>query len=156
MSQSYQVSDAPPMWWLESASSDEAAQQAVGGEDILRLGNHAVRLEDIVSYKVNEVAERDMDGLLFNVAVFLLVAAVFLIGVLQFGWLERFLIGFLFLLILGISSLAEVAGLNTIRYLQLTVFTRSGRAVEFTSVDARDLGRLTGFLSQVVRGTAAA
>lgn len=154
MSQSYPVSDASPMWWLESTNTDEIAEDALSGEDVLRLGNQAVRLEDIVSYKVNEVAERGADGLLMNAAVFLLMAGLFVIGVLQFGWLERFLIGFFFLLILGISSLAEVAGLNTVRYLQLTVFTRSGRAVEFTSVDPRDVGRLTGFLSQVVRGTA--
>jgi len=151
MSQSCIAHEAPPMWWLETAVADDASQEAASGDDVLRLGSHAVRLEDIVSYKVNEVAERDTDRLMLSAAVFILAAGLLLIGVLQFGWLERFLIGFFLLIILGVSSMVEVTGLNTIRYLQLTVFTRSGRAVEFTSVDPRDVGRLTGFLSQVVR-----
>lgn len=140
------------MWWLESAGVSGADERVASGEDVLRLGNHALRLDDIASYKVNEISERDMDGLLLIAAISVVAAAVFLIGVLQFGWLERFLIGFVFLVILGVATLLEVAGLNTIRYLQLTVFTRSGRSVSFASVDPRDFGRLTGFLSQVVRG----
>lgn len=139
------------MWWLESVGPDDAEEDVVCGDDVLRLGNDAVRVEDIASYKVNEVSERDFDGLLLNAVVFFSGAAIFLIGVLQFGWLERFLIGFVFLIILGVSSLVEIARLNKISYLQLTVFTRSGRSVKFTSVDPRDIGRLTGFLSQIVR-----
>jgi len=139
------------MWWLEPIDPDAVEEDVVSGEDVLRLGDHAVRLDDIASYKVNEVAERDVDGLMLNAAVFFVAASVFLIGVLQFGWLERFLIGFVLLTVLGVASLAEVVGLNKISYLQLTVFTRSGRAVQFTSVDPRDVGRLTGFLSQIVR-----
>lgn len=139
------------MWWLESVAPEDVEEDVVSGEDVLRLGNHAVRLDDIASYKVNEVAERDVDGLMLNAAVFFVVASAFLIGVLQFGWLERFLIGFVFLTVLGVASLVEVVGLNKINYLQLTVFTRSGRSVQFTSVDPRDVGRLTGFLSQIVR-----
>ncbi|MBU1212105.1 MAG: hypothetical protein KJ587_12625 [Alphaproteobacteria bacterium] len=151
MSQSYLVQEAPPMWWLEPVDPDAVEDDVVGGGDVLRLGDHAVRLDDIASYKVNEVAERDVDGLMLNAAVFFVAASVFLIGVLQFGWLERFLLGFVFLTVLGVASLLEVLGLNRISYLQLTLFTRSGRMVQFTSVDPRDVGRLTGFLSQIVR-----
>lgn len=141
------------MWWLESSEAESGSphgEDIAAGDDVLRLGSHAVRLDDITSYKLEEVVKRDTEGLLINGAVFFAAAAVFLIGVLQFGWLERFLIGFVFLLILGMTSVAEVMGLNQISYLQLTVFTRQGRRVKFTSTDSRDVDRLIGFLRQVV------
>ncbi|MEQ8826089.1 MAG: DUF6232 family protein [Filomicrobium sp.] len=139
------------MWWLESADADGVQDDdVVSGEDVLRLGSHAVRLDDIASYKLEEVVERDCEGLLINAAVFFVAGLVFLIGVLQFGWLERFLIGFVFLFILGMSSITEVLGLNRIRYMQLTVFTQQGRRVKFTSTDSRDIDRLIGFLRQIV------
>ena len=78
------------------------------------------------SYKLEEVIERDYDGLLVNASVLLISAGVFLIGLLQFGWLERVLIGFVLLIILGMSGAAELIGLNQIRSMQLTVFYPSG------------------------------
>lgn len=139
------------MWWLECVEADDIQADSVGGEDVLRLGSHSVRLDDIASYKLEEIVERDIEGLLINAAIFFVAGSVFLIGVVQFGWLEQFLIGFVFLFILGMTSLSEVMGLNRISYLQLTVFTHGGRNVRFRSVDHRDVGRLTGFLNQIVR-----
>jgi hypothetical protein len=139
------------MWWLECGAEADQGTAAGGAEDVLRLGTHAVRLDDIASYKLEQISERDGDGLLINAAVFFIAGFVFLIGVIQFGWLERFLIGFVFLLILGMSSVSEVMGLNRINYLRLTVFTHEGRKVCFTSVDHRDVGRLIGFLDEIIR-----
>ncbi len=82
--------------------------------------------------------------------MFFIGALVFLVGVLHFGWLERFLIGFVFLIILGMASMAEVFGLNRIQYWQLTVFTHSGRKLKFTSADSTELGRLIDFLGQLL------
>ncbi len=151
MSQSYFLEERPPMWWLEAADADAAEANIVTGDDVLRLGNHAVRLEDIRSYRLEEIVERDYEGLLLNAVIFFLGASVFLIGVIQFGWLERFLIGFVFLFILGMAGLGEVMGLNTIRYMRLTVHTRAGRSVHFTNPDTRDMTRLISFLDQIVR-----
>ncbi len=139
------------MWWLESADADSQSSHdggVVEAGDVLRLGSHAVRLDDIVSYKLEEVIERDYDGLLVNASVLLISAGVFLIGLLQFGWLERVLIGFVLLIILGMSGAAELMGLNQIRSMQLTVFTHQGRRVKFASTDSREIDRLIGFLRQ--------
>lgn len=158
MSQSYFLEERPPMWWLEAADADahagvdaDSGVDVVTGDDVLRLGNHAVRLSDIRSYRLEEIAERDFEGLLLNAVIFFIGGSIFLIGVLQFGWLERFLIGFVFLFILGMAGLGEVMGLNTIRYMRLTVHTQAGRRVHFTSPDPRDMTRLVTFLDQIVR-----
>ncbi|MCH9808046.1 MAG: hypothetical protein K0U74_09955 [Alphaproteobacteria bacterium] len=151
MKTAYFLEQRPPMWWLEASETSAIGDEDfVTGDDVLRLGSQSVRLEDIASYKVEQISERDVEGLLLNGTMFFFGALVFLIGVLQFSWLERFLIGFVFLSILGIASMAEVVGLNRIQYMQLTVFTHSGRKLKFSSADDRDVGRLVDFLRQVV------
>lgn len=139
------------MWWLESADAvGHTDDEFVTGDDVLRLGQQSVRLEDIASYKLEQISDRDVEGLLINGLMFFVAAVIFLVGVLQFGWLERFLIGFVFLTVLGVSSMFEVFGLNRIEYLQLTVFTHSGRKLKFSSADHRDVGRLVDFLGQIL------
>ncbi len=62
--------------------------------DVLRLGSQAIPLEGIVSYRLEEIVERDLEGRLLVGALALVGGLGFLVGVLGFGWLECLLAGF--------------------------------------------------------------
>ncbi|MGI9523367.1 MAG: DUF6232 family protein, partial [Hyphomicrobiaceae bacterium] len=140
----------PPMWWLEAAEADNADVDLIRGEDVLRFGSQFVGLDDIVSYRVVEVVERSKDRLAINAALAGLAGAVLLIAMMGFGWLEQLLAGFVFLLILGVSSLGEMLGFNSKRFVQVTVFTHSGSKARYACADNREAGQLIGFLEETL------
>lgn len=150
MSNTLFLERAPPMWWLEGAVENGHPQADYANPDILRLGAHAVAVDDIASYRLEEIAERDTDGLAIIAFGSLSIAMLVLTGVVAFGWLERFLIAFAILAILGIASLVEIVGVNTIRYMRVTIFTRSGSQIPFTATDPKETGELTQFLEEVL------
>ncbi|MDX2290443.1 MAG: hypothetical protein NW217_16710 [Hyphomicrobiaceae bacterium] len=150
MSKTLFLECAPPMWWLEGAVENGHPHADYANPDILRLGAHAVDVDDIASYRLEEVVDRDIAGLALIAFGSLAVAMLVLTGVVAFGWLERLLIACGILSVLGIASLIEIVGVTTVRYLRVTVFTRSGRLIPFTATDHKETGELITFLEEVL------
>lgn len=118
--------------------------------DVLRLGSQAVPLEGIVSYRLEEVSERDLEGSLLIGALILTGGLVFLVGVLGFGWLECLLAGFVVLSGAVIAALAEFFGVTSRRKFRISVFSQNARPITYTSGDNRDVARLLEFLDNAI------
>lgn len=138
-----------PMWWLESASVTGRPQDENG--DVLRLENQSIPLDGIMSYRLEEVVERDIEGRLLVGALTLIGGLVFLVGVLGFGWLECLLAGFVVASGAVIAGLAEISGVTSRRHFRISVFSRKTRPVTYTSADNRDIAQLISFLDGAIR-----
>lgn len=139
---------APPAWYVQQGPADPGGRNLDDG--LLCLGSKTVHLADIHSFKVEECIERDVNGLLLAGAGFSIFGTIFLMGVIDYGWRERFLLGFVILLILGIASILEAPGINAARFQELTITTGDGRNVRFSCADVNEMARLTAFLQSVV------
>ncbi len=139
------------MWWLEAAEADIADMDVIRGEDVLRLGKQIAALEDIASFRVVEVVERNTERLALLFGTNALTGVVALVAMLYGGWLEQVLAGLVFLFIVGMSAVGELLGLTGKRYFQVTVFTHGGRKVHYISTDSRDVGGLIAFLEDILR-----
>lgn len=102
----------------------------------LRIGLKRFALRDVVRMSPSAHEERDFLASLFNYSVYLLVAAVFLILVVQAGWRERFLLATVFFAIVGFTSIADIGKAHRIKLYRLRITMRDGRQVDFTSADA--------------------
>lgn len=118
--------------------------------DVLRLGSQGIPLEGIVSYRLEEVSERDLEGSLLIGALILIGGLVFLVGVLGFGWLECLLAGFVVLSGAVIAALAEFFGVTSRRKFRISVFSENARPITYTSGDNRDIARLLDFLDNAI------
>ncbi|MEZ5842269.1 MAG: hypothetical protein R3D27_00865 [Hyphomicrobiaceae bacterium] len=78
---------------------------------------------------VTRMAERDIDGQLFNFSVYLLIAAVFLIGVVEIGWRSRFLLATGFFVSVGLMSLMDVITANRLAYWRIDVTIEGGETL---------------------------
>ena len=125
----------PPMWEFESG------REGAGCETV-RLGKRHIRLSDIESVSLEEIRDRNHQGLLLGALVFVSVAAIFAYLVFDAGWCERFLLGMAFLACLGVMGLGEVAALKTVRLFEMIVTLRDGQRVVFTSADKADIEAL--------------
>ncbi|MEZ5730607.1 MAG: hypothetical protein R3E48_23120 [Burkholderiaceae bacterium] len=76
---------------------------------------------------VTRMAERDIDGQLFNFSVYLLIAAVFLIGVVEIGWRSRFLLATGFFVSVGLMSLMDMITANQLATGASTSRSRAAR-----------------------------
>jgi hypothetical protein len=141
MNDTVSLHQSPPTWWLEPTIMSDRPADTTG--DILRLGSQAVPLEGIVSYRLEEVIERDLEGRL-------LIGALTFVGVLGFGWLECFLAGFVVLSGVVIATLAEIFGVTSRRRFRISVFSENARPITYTSGDNRDIARLLKFLDNAI------
>lgn len=136
------------MWWLEPAVISGRAHEESG--DVLRLGAQCIPLDGIISYRLEEVVERDIEGRLLVGALTMVGGLVFLVGVLGFGWLECLLAGFVVASGTAIAGLAEISGVTSRRHFRINVFSRDARPVTYTSADNRDIARLISFLDNAI------
>lgn len=148
MNDTVSLHQSPPTWWLEPTIISGRPADTTG--DVLRLGSQAVPLEGIVSYRLEEVIERDLEGSLLIGALVLIGGLVFLIGVLGLGWLECLLAGFVVLSGTVIAALAEVFGVTSRRKFRISVFSENARPITYTSGDNRDVARLLEFLDTAI------
>lgn len=118
--------------------------------DMLRLGSQAIPLEGIVSYRLEEIVERDLEGRLLIGALALAGGLAFLVGVLGFGWLECLLASFVVLSGTVIAALAEAFGVTSRRKFRISVFSENARPITYTSADSRDIARLLDFLDSAI------
>lgn len=109
---------------------------------LLRIGAKEVAIADIESVAVEPVTARDTLGLRVMTIAFGTAALVFLVGVAQFGWLPRFLIGAAFLFALALLSVSDILGLRAITYTRLHIRTRRGATLLFASADLIQISAL--------------
>lgn len=117
---------------------------------VLRVGQQRLALTDVRSISRCASQERDFLGSLLNYSVYLSVAAIFLVLVVQAGWRERFLLGTVFFAIVGVTSLIDIGLASRLRLYRLTIEMIDGRMIEFTTADAAEADRLTAALATVV------
>ncbi len=120
-------------------------------DGILRVGQQRLALTDIRSISRDASQEKDFLGCLLNYSVYLIVAAIFMVLVVQAGWRERFLLATIFFAIVGMTSLIDIGLASRIRLYRLTIQTHDGRTVDFTTADAAEADRLTAALAPMVR-----
>lgn len=127
-----------------TATNDATTNAATTG--FVRVGARLIDPRDVTGIEAYGVDERDIDGQIFGFALFLLAATVVAIGVLVFGWRERFLIFTALVGGIGFMSLQDVFLTRPVRVWRLAVRLRDGEMVLFTHPDAQEVTRLRRLL----------
>jgi hypothetical protein len=117
---------------------------AAGGT--LRIGSQHLLLAKVHGIAASAREERDFLGCLLNYSAYLIVAAIFLVLVVQVHWRERFLLGTLFFALVGFTSLIDIWRTKGIRLYQLAITLTDGNSIIFTSVDPTEVDRLAAAL----------
>ena len=134
MTTSLRFEAAPPMWGIERPARN-------GASAVLRVGAKRLAIADIRSISREVAAERDINGLIFMGAAFMFASVFFMVGVIDGGWRERFLIAAAIFFGLAFVSLTESFGIRPVRYVRLRIATASGDVV-FTTPDQADADAL--------------
>ena len=124
----------------------------IAGRPALRLGQRWLALDEVRSYGVRKIAERDNEGLLLNFSLFALLACAFVIPVLQDVMAAKFLIAAGLLGAIALMSLSEVIFARKIEYFRLDFTMRDGRAISFTSGNVTDIAAIMQTLKQLHGG----
>ena len=141
MSAAMQTAPASALWQLGEVS----------GRPALRLGKRWLALDEVHSYGIHKICERDNEGLLFNFALFGLLACAFVIPVLQQVMEPKFLIAAGLLAAIALMSLSEVLFARKVEYYRLDFTMRDGSSVSFTSTNAADMGAIMQTLKGLSR-----
>jgi len=123
----------------------------IAGRPALRLGKRWLALDEVFSYGVQKVSERDNEGLLFNFALFGLLACAFVIPVLHELMEPKFLIAAGLLGAIALMSLSEVIFARKIEYYRLDFTMRQGESISFTSGNATDIAAIMKTLDKLTR-----
>ncbi len=124
----------------------EGSELPPSQEEELVLGDSKVLMSSLVSYSFEDVLEQDFDGMLVAAGVLLNLAAVFLVGVMAFGWRENFLIAVVLFMVFGVACLVELIRPSGVRYHKLTLYSRNGEPIEFTCADLEHIWELVKLL----------
>lgn len=114
----------------------------------IELGSLRLPREEIVGCRIEDVVERDTAGKLATLGLFFAAALVLLLGVVEFGWRTRFLIGAVVLGTIAAVSGMEALGINRIVYYRLDVLLKDGRRVGYTTASRADAEALAVELSR--------
>ncbi len=125
----------PPMWQIERGPTGQ-------GEEAVRFGRHRIVLSDVAGVSLEEVRDRNIQGLILGSAAFVICATVLAYFVYETGAMTRFLIGSTFLAGLGMAGLAETIVLKSVSLFEMTITLASGERVKFTSTDRADIQAL--------------
>ena len=125
----------PPMWHIERGPTGQ-------GEEAIRFGRHRIVLSDIVGVSLEEIRDRNTQGLIFGSAAFVICGTVFAYCVYETGAMTRFLIGTFFLSALGMAGIAETWFLESVSLYEMTITLTSGERIKFTSTDRADIQAL--------------
>ena len=129
---------------------DITSDRGSGGSPSLRIGQHRVQLTNIQGISRVATQERDFLGSLLNYSAYLVVAAIFMVLVVQGGWRERFLLATLFFSVVGFTSLIDIGLSNRIRLYRLSITTRDGQILEFTTANASEADSLLAALNSLI------
>lgn len=141
MSHDLAFAPMPQPWGLVEALGPDGRPMR-----LLRIGAKEIEVASIESVAVETVTSRDTHGLRIMALVFGTAALVFLVGVSEFGWIPRFLIGAAFLFALALFSVSDILGLRAITYTRLHIRTRRGAALVFASADPVQVSALAAAL----------
>ena len=125
----------PPMWQIEPGPTGQ-------GEEAVRFGRHRIVLSNVAGVSLEEVRDRNIQGLILGSAAFVICATVLAYFVYETGAMTRFLIGSTFLAGLGMAGLAETIVLKSVSLFEMTITLASGERVKFTSTDRADIQAL--------------
>ncbi len=123
------------MWQIERGPTGQ-------GEEAVRFGRHRIVLSDVAGVSLEEVRDRNIQGLILGSAAFVICATVLAYFVYETGAMTRFLIGSTFLAGLGMAGLAETIVLKSVSLFEMTITLASGERVKFTSTDRADIQAL--------------
>ncbi len=137
----------PAMWAIEAGASGP-------GSEIARLGQRRFRVADVEQIALEEIRDRNEQGLLMGAIAFVCFATALAYLVFEVGWRARFLLGSSFLAFLGMMSLGEYWSLQTVKLYELVVTLTGGECIVFTSSDRPDIEALALML-QASRARAA-
>ena len=127
--------ERPRMWEIETGPSGP-------GFETVRLGARHFRLADIESVALQEIQDRNTQGLILGGMAFAVFATVFAYLVFDAGWRSRFLLGMGFMAFLSCIGLAETLSLKRLSLYELFIGLKSGELVTFTSSDRADIEAL--------------
>ncbi len=125
----------PPMWRIERVPP-------VQGGEVAHFGKHRVVLADVAGVSLEEVRDRNIQGLILAGASFAICATILAYAVYEMGAMTRFLIGSTFLAGLGMAGLAETVELKSVSLYVMTITLTSGERIKFTSTDRADIQAL--------------
>lgn len=123
------------MWQIERGPTGQ-------GEQAVRFGRHRIVLSDVDGVSLDEIRDRNIQGLILGSAVFVICATIMAYAVYETGAMTRFLIGTVFLAGLGIAGLAETVFLKSVSLYEMTITLVSGERIKFTSTDRADIQAL--------------
>ena len=125
----------PAMWAIEAGAAGP-------GSEIARFGQRRFKVADVEHIGLEEIRERNDQGLLMSAVAFVCFATAFAYLVFDAGWRARFFIGSALLTFLGIMGLREVYMLQTLKLYELVVTLKGGERIVFTSSDRTDVEAL--------------
>ena len=125
----------PPMWHIERGPTGQ-------GDEAVRFGRHRIALADVAGVSLEEVRDRNIQGLILGSAAFVICATLMAYAVYETGAMSRFLIGATFLAGLAMAGLAETMVLKSVSLYEMTITLTSGERIKFTSTDRADIQAL--------------
>ena len=129
------AASSPPMWQIERGPTGQ-------GEEAVRFGRHRIVLSDVAGVSLEEVRDRNIQGLVLGGVAFVICATVLTYFVYETGAMRRLLIGSVFLAGLGMAGLAETTVLKSVSLYEMTITLISGERIKFTSTDRADIQAL--------------
>ena len=115
---------------------------ATQGGAVVRLGKRHIRIADIESVALEEIRDRNTQGVVLGAVAFMCFATLFAYLTIDAGWRPRFLLGTGFLSFLGCVAFVEMTTLKTLSLFEMLVTLKSGEKIVFTSTDRADIETL--------------
>jgi Family of unknown function (DUF6232) len=117
---------------------------------MLRVGARAIPVRDIRGFIGSADHDKDKKPAFAVMGIFGLVAVIFLLGVIDIGWRQRFLVGAIMFGLIAISALHDIAWQTLAGLYRVEILTANGESLSFTTVDAKEQAALLTVLEQVV------
>jgi Family of unknown function (DUF6232) len=125
----------PRMWDIEAGSDGP-------GSETVRIGKRRVRLADVQSVAIQDIHDRNTQGLMLGAMMFVCFAGGLAYYVFDAGGMHRLLIGSAFLSFLSAAGLFEMRKLKRLSLYELYIGLKSGELVTITSADRADIEAL--------------
>ncbi len=123
---------------------------------VVTVGPYRLDRDDIQGCAMSTVTERDAAGRVWTMTLFIAGAALVLLGVVEFGWMTRFLLGAAVLAALAAMSAVEALKLKPITHWRLDIAMRGGRTVRYATANRTDAEILTSQINAIARRNATA
>ena len=131
--------DLPPRWGIQK-------EPGTDGRRVLWFGPHRIALHDIQSVSDSALTERPVDGLQLGAMAFLVIACLLAFVVYEYEWRDRYLLGTVFLGILGWVGVFEVRNIKPQSFFQISLDTAKQGTVVFASANRAEVDALLAAL----------